>query len=96
MSKVRVTIEWNGTKQEYDCDVVIMGGANIEQVEDNYPRIAVKGAMVGNADLLSVNRIYATLGGIVHDNNIKKIYGVGRAEALEIVEGIAPKNIVAE
>ena len=92
MSKVKVTIEYNGNKQEYECDVVLMGGANIEQVEGGYPRVAVKGSLMGNCDLLALNRIYACMGNAVHENNIKQAYGVSMDEATRSVEDIMPKD----
>jgi hypothetical protein len=91
MSKVKVRIEYNGDIQEYECDIVLMGGANIEQREEGYPRVAVHGAMMGNSDLLSLNRIYAALGNEIHKNNIKQAYGVGTDEANESVKDISPK-----
>lgn len=91
MSKVKVTIEYKGDVQEFECDVVLMGGANIEQGKDGIHRIAVRGAVMGKSDLMSLNRIYAALGNSVHENNIKCIYKTDKNEAIKSVQDIMPE-----
>jgi len=91
MDKVKVTIEYMGDVQKFECDVVLMGGANIELKEGGLPRIALRGAMRGSGDILSLNRIYACLGNSVHENNIKQAYGMSNEEAVESVRDIMPK-----
>jgi len=91
MDKVKVTIEYKSDKQEFECDVVLVGGANIDHGDGGLPRIAVRGTLTGTADLLSLNRIYASIGNEVHKNNIKQAYGMSKEEAIESLEDIIPK-----
>lgn len=90
MSKVKVIIEFKDDKKEFECDLVLFGGANIDYKESTYPRIAVHGAMMGNCDLLSLNRIYASIGGSVHDINVKEIYNMSVQEARESISDLLP------
>ena len=91
MSKVKVTVEYDGEKQEFESDFVIMGSANIEEMPNNYSRIGTRCSITGIMDMLSLNRVYVTLAGIVHEQNIKEVYGVGKKDAYEMVKHLTPE-----
>jgi len=91
MNKVKVTIEYMGDIQKFECDVVLMGGANIESKEGGLHHIALRGAVMGSGDILSLNRIYACLGNSVHEINIKQAYGMSKEEAAESLTDIMPR-----
>ena len=90
MDKVKVTIESKGDIKEFESDFVLMGGANIDNTKDGYPRVAFIGALMGDADILSLNRVYVSMGEMVHGQNIEEVYGVSREESLEKVRDIMP------
>lgn len=86
MSKVKMTIEYEGKRTEIESDFILFGAANTD-----YPYVGMHGGIIGKGDAFSLNRAYITLGKTVSRATIETVYKMSQEEAREYVSDLMPE-----
>lgn len=91
MSKVKLTIEYEGKTTELESDFLIFGAANVDSL-----RIGLHSGIIGKTDAFSLDRVYVSMAKSINRASVETIYKAPLEEARDLVSDLIPEMKISE